>query len=176
MVVLGLAPGSERVPGYEAGLLVLGVALSSIIKHYYFDLTFISIEYGIILSLIGVGLAFYGFMKGSRGLLAWHPRWPRLTSTTICVGMCGKGRTPHCGDRRGHRTIGSAQRAEKLYQSLTAIVTVMDDRGSSGRIQEMGMLPPGDIRRCLVAMARTENLMDRVFHCRFVEEKGYRRV
>lgn len=57
----------------------------------------------------------------------------------------------------------------KQYTSqLTAIVTVSDDGGSSGRLRaELGVLPPGDIRNCLVALAETETLMDKVFQHRF---------
>jgi len=55
--------------------------------------------------------------------------------------------------------------------NITAIVTVADDGGSSGRLrQEFGMLPPGDIRNCLVALADTEPLMQRLFQYRFAEE------
>lgn len=57
----------------------------------------------------------------------------------------------------------------KQYTSkLTAVVTVTDDGGSSGRLRaELGVLPPGDIRNCLVALAETETLMDQVFQHRF---------
>lgn len=52
--------------------------------------------------------------------------------------------------------------------AITAIVTVTDDGGSSGRLRgEMGILPPGDIRNCLVALAETEPLMERLFQYRF---------
>lgn len=51
---------------------------------------------------------------------------------------------------------------------LTAIVTVTDDGGSSGRLRrELGMLPPGDIRNCLVAVCENENLLSRLFQYRF---------
>jgi len=57
---------------------------------------------------------------------------------------------------------------KKYTSRLTAIVTVSDDGGSSGRLRvELGVLPPGDIRNCLVALAETETLMDRVFQHRF---------
>jgi uncharacterized cofD-like protein len=53
---------------------------------------------------------------------------------------------------------------------LTAIVTVADDGGSSGRLRrELGVLPPGDIRNCLVALAADESLMGRLFQHRFTE-------
>jgi uncharacterized cofD-like protein len=52
--------------------------------------------------------------------------------------------------------------------NLTALVTVADNGGSSGRLRaEMGVLPPGDIRMCLVALADTEPLMERLFQYRF---------
>jgi len=52
--------------------------------------------------------------------------------------------------------------------NLTAIVTMADDGGSSGRLrQEFDMLPPGDIRNCLVALADTEPLMQQLFQYRF---------
>ncbi len=57
--------------------------------------------------------------------------------------------------------------------NLTAIVTVADDGGSSGRLrQEFDMLPPGDIRNCLVALADTEPLMQRLFQYRFAEDSA----
>lgn len=57
---------------------------------------------------------------------------------------------------------------KKYTSHLTAVVTVSDDGGSSGRLRtEMGVLPPGDIRNCLVALAETETLMDKVFQHRF---------
>ncbi len=53
---------------------------------------------------------------------------------------------------------------------ITAIVTVTDDGGSSGRLRrELGVLPPGDIRNCLVALADDESLLSRLFQHRFAE-------
>ena len=52
--------------------------------------------------------------------------------------------------------------------NLTAVVTVADDGGSSGLLRrDMGMLPPGDIRSCLVALADDESLLGRLFQFRF---------
>lgn len=53
---------------------------------------------------------------------------------------------------------------------ITAIVTVADDGGSSGRLRrDLNILPPGDIRNCLVALADDESLMGRLFQHRFAD-------
>ena len=52
--------------------------------------------------------------------------------------------------------------------NVTAVVTVADDGGSSGRLrEEFGIIPPGDLRNCLVALADTEPLMEKLFQYRF---------
>ncbi len=62
---------------------------------------------------------------------------------------------------------------KKCPADLAAIVTVMDDGGSSGRLRdEFGILPPGDIRNCLIALSEDENLMSRLFRYRFSSEGG----
>jgi uncharacterized cofD-like protein len=60
-------------------------------------------------------------------------------------------------------------RGLKEYTSnLTAIVSVADDGGSSGRLRgQLGVLPPGDLRNCLVALADTEPAMESLFNYRF---------
>jgi uncharacterized cofD-like protein len=62
---------------------------------------------------------------------------------------------------------------KKYTTNLTAVVTVNDDGGSSGRLQkELGVLPPGDIRNCLVALADDEALVTSLFRYRFREAGG----
>ena len=57
---------------------------------------------------------------------------------------------------------------KKHTPNLTAIVSVTDDGGSSGALRkELGVLPPGDIRNCLVALSEEENLMAQLFQYRF---------
>lgn len=57
---------------------------------------------------------------------------------------------------------------KKYTFNITAIVTVADDGGGSGMLrQDLGMLPPGDIRNCIIALADTEPLMERLFRYRF---------
>ena len=53
-------------------------------------------------------------------------------------------------------------------KNISAVVTVADDGGSSGRLrEELGIIPPGDLRNCLVALADTEPLMEKLFQYRF---------
>jgi uncharacterized cofD-like protein len=62
---------------------------------------------------------------------------------------------------------------KKFTTKLSAVVTVSDDGGSSGRLQkELGVLPPGDIRNCLVALADDEALVTELFRYRFSEGEG----
>ncbi|MEI8377771.1 MAG: gluconeogenesis factor YvcK family protein [bacterium] len=57
-----------------------------------------------------------------------------------------------------------------ITNNLTAIVTVGDDGGSSGKLRkEMGVLPPGDIRNCIAALADEEDLVTQLFQYRFGE-------
>jgi uncharacterized cofD-like protein len=63
---------------------------------------------------------------------------------------------------------GDGPREGQSISELTAIVTVSDDGGSSGRLRrELGMLPPGDVRNCLVAVSEDENLISKLFQHRF---------
>src|SRR6516162_2743269 len=56
---------------------------------------------------------------------------------------------------------------------LTAVVTVSDDGGSSGRLRrEFDVLPPGDIRNCMVALSEDEALLSRLFNYRFAAGRG----
>ena len=59
---------------------------------------------------------------------------------------------------------------KKYTKNLTAIVTVMDDGGGSGVLRrDMGMLPPGDVRHCMEALANTEPIMEQLLTYRFTE-------
>lgn len=69
----------------------------------------------------------------------------------------------------------SAQRVEFPIADLAAIVTVTDDGGSSGRLRrEYRVLPPGDIRNCMVALSADEALLGRLFQYRFHAGRGLR--
>ncbi|PWL80777.1 hypothetical protein DBY21_01125 [Candidatus Gastranaerophilales bacterium] len=62
---------------------------------------------------------------------------------------------------------------KNITNNITAVVTVGDDGGSSGRLREdMGILPPGDIRNCIAALADDENLITKLFQYRFKSGEG----
>lgn len=62
---------------------------------------------------------------------------------------------------------------KKLTNNITAVVTVGDDGGSSGKLrEELGVLPPGDIRSCISALADDEDLVTKLFQFRFKDCAG----
>ncbi|MDQ5845709.1 MAG: YvcK family protein [Acidobacteriota bacterium] len=64
--------------------------------------------------------------------------------------------------------VGERQLDNTWISNLSAIVTVSDDGGSSGRLRdELQMLPPGDIRNCMIALSEDSNLLSRLFRYRF---------
>jgi len=94
----------------------------------------------------------------------------------------GGGRLVDLVDRRRRQkasakivTIGGGTGLSTMLRGLkhhtsniTAVVTVADDGGSSGRLrQSLGVLPPGDFRQCIAALAEAEPLMERLFQYRF---------
>src|SRR3974390_1393028 len=67
----------------------------------------------------------------------------------------------------------SFQADSPLIRDLSAVVTVSDDGGSSGRLRkELNMLPPGDIRNCIVALSEDEALLSKLFRHRFDKGSG----
>ena len=74
----------------------------------------------------------------------------------------------------GGTGLSTLLRGLKTYSAnITAIVTVADDGGSSGRLRrEIGVLPPGDIRNCLAALASEEKLLTELFQYRFKAGDG----
>lgn len=66
------------------------------------------------------------------------------------------------------RKVGRKEKEDTWIDNLAAIVTVSDDGGSSGRLrEELQMLPPGDIRNCMIALSEDSTLLSRLFKHRF---------
>lgn len=81
---------------------------------------------------------------------------------------------PHIVAIGGGTGLSTMLRGIKRYTSnITAIVTVGDDGGSSGRLrEEQGIIPPGDIRNCIAALADEEQLITELFQYRFQNGQG----
>ena len=70
----------------------------------------------------------------------------------------------------GHGLSAMLRGLKQYTKNITAIVTVADDGGGSGMLREdLGMLPPGDIRNCILALANTEPTMQKLLNYRFTE-------
>jgi uncharacterized cofD-like protein len=82
--------------------------------------------------------------------------------------------TPRIVSIGGGTGLSTLLRGLKKYPaSISVIVTVTDDGGSSGRLrEELRVMPPGDIRNCMIALSEDENLMARLFRFRFNSEGG----
>jgi uncharacterized cofD-like protein len=85
--------------------------------------------------------------------------------STVLKGL--KAFVPAPGEAR------TADSSRPAISELSAVVTVSDDGGSSGRLRkELNMLPPGDIRNCIVALSEDEALLSRLFRHRFDRGSG----
>lgn len=70
----------------------------------------------------------------------------------------------------GHGLSGMLRGLKKYTRDITAIVTVADDGGGSGMLREdLRMLPPGDIRNCILALANTEPTLEKLLNYRFTD-------
>jgi uncharacterized cofD-like protein len=68
----------------------------------------------------------------------------------------------------GHGQAATLRAARRYAGTITAVVSVADDGGSSGRLRrQLGIVPPGDLRKCLVALADEDSLLARAFEHRF---------
>ncbi len=97
---------------------------------------------------------------------------PELVDVLIARRSLNRG--PKIVAIGGGTGLSTLLRGIKLYNAnITAIVTVADDGGSSGRLRrEFGVLPPGDIRNCVAALADEEKLLTELFQYRFTAGNG----
>ena len=85
-------------------------------------------------------------------------------------------RQPRIAAIGGGHGLSAMLRGLKTYtKNITAIVTVADDGGGSGMLREdLGMLPPGDIRNCIMALANTEPTMQQLLNYQMCIRDRYR--
>ncbi len=124
---------------------------------------------GVALFFVGLGIIVYGMRETVGAIVGvFLPRGdPRLVEMILQQRQLQRG--PKIVVLGGGTGLGTLLRGlKKVSTNLTAIVTVFDDGGSSGRLRrEQGVLPPGDIRNCLVALAEAEPLLTQLFTHRF---------
>lgn len=117
---------------------------------------------------LGLGLIFGGLWGLNRALMA-----PYMQKGKPVVDALASYRRKERGPRivviGGGHGLATLLRGLKNYtHNLTAVVSVADDGGSSGRLRRtMGILPPGDIRNCLAALSNDEALLGQLFQYRF---------
>ena len=117
---------------------------------------------------LGIGLVLYGMWQLNRSILRPFIRPGRAVVDQI-TDYRRRERGPHVVAIGGGHGLASLLRGLKEHtRNLTAIVTVADDGGSSGRLREsLGILPPGDIRNCLAALSDDEAMLTQLFQYRF---------
>ena len=164
-------------------MAALGIAVWSIgfawLMRQFFDLKFPNflpwyLE-GFLLLIVGSGsilAAIYGFYRKLSPVLLNSQSIENMADTIYTRWSRGKG--PRIVAIGGGTGLSVLLRGLKEYtDNLTAIITVADDGGSSGRLRrELGVLPPGDFRNCLVAMSEDESLLGELFQYRFDEGDG----
>src|ERR1700674_625115 len=140
---------------------------------YYITLQFLPYwARAIIFGIFGVGLLVISYLKLTQSVLGpFLPGNSTASVVEIIHAFRLRGRGPRIVAIGGGIGLSSLLRGLKTYTSnLSVIVTVADDGGSSGRLRdEYRILPPGDFRQCLVALADAEPLMKQLFDHRFKE-------
>jgi len=172
-----------------AGITFLGVGLGIYLLELYRTdstnatlLTFLSyaslrflprVVRVVIFGGLGIGMIVMGIWRLNRSLLRPFVR-PDRPLVDELANYRRRERGPRIVTIGGGHGLAILLRGLKLYtRNLTAVVTVADDGGSSGRLREsFGILPPGDIRNCLAALSNDEQMLTQLFQYRFSGEGG----
>lgn len=171
---------------FAVGVIMAGLGLALVFNYKYLDLIeegifravylwrgsynyMITSIVGIIIVCLGVVLMLVAtrFVIRSIIMVLVPDKSERLVDIIYEKRKLGKG--PSVTVIGGGHGLSVLLRGIKSATSnVTAVVTVADDGGSSGRLREdLGIIPPGDLRNCLVALADTEPLMEKLFQYRF---------
>ncbi len=169
------------------GVAIMGLGFGYFLREVYFSYTFPAWVYYVTLQFLPRYVRGVLFVGGSAGLIMFSV-WKLNRSLLSAFIRPGNEESlvniiyNHRYLRRGPKVvaIGGGTGLSTLLRglkehtgNLTAIVTVADDGGSSGRLRrEMGLPPPGDLRNCIAALADAEPLMTKLFQYRFDEGSG----
>jgi len=160
-------------------VITLGILILFDIKPIFYTMEFIRhiatkvstewIAFAII--MFGAGIFFKGWQKTNLSILEGSDNHSLLENLYRRRKL---NRGPKIVAIGGGTGLSMLLRGIKnITNNVTAVVTVGDDGGSSGRLrEEMGVLPPGDIRNCIAALADDEDLVTKLFQYRFKSGEG----
>ena len=159
------------------GVLLLAIAIAMVILRYYYPVLNDSNIYlrgdfiwtrAVLVLLGGIIVIVYAFMKVSKEIIEPFAPTGRSVASVVAERR-RKSRGPRIVVIGGGTGMSTMLRGLKEYTSnITAIVTMADDGGSSGKLRrDLGVLPPGDLRNCIVALADDEALLTQLFKYRF---------
>jgi uncharacterized cofD-like protein len=169
------------------GVCLMGLGIAYVLREAYLQYTLPGVFYYLTLQFWprwGRGLLFIGLSLTTVGIATWKLNESLLYAfvrpdrdSNMIQAIYNKrflSRGPKIVAIGGGTGLSTLLRGLKDHTSnLTAIVTVADDGGSTGRLrQEFGVVAPGDIRQCISALAESEPLMSRLFQYRFTEGTG----
>jgi uncharacterized cofD-like protein len=170
------------------GVAIMGLGFSYFLREVYVSYTFpdsvyyVTLQFlprwfrGLLFIAISGGVILFAFWKLNNSLLSALLRRRGGDESLVSVLYSNRylSRGPKIVAIGGGTGLSTLLRGLKEYSgNLTAVVTVADDGGSSGRLRrELGILPPGDVRNCIAALADAEPLMTRLFQYRFSEGSG----
>ncbi|KAJ53197.1 putative cofD-like protein [Clostridium tetanomorphum] len=155
------------------GILFIAFALIEFVRHRLYSIYYIS--FYVFLIIAGVFIIYISATQGMRSIIALINKGylnvsldsKKLETLIYEKRLLVKG--PKIVAIGGGTGLSTMLRGLKYYTSnITAIVTVADDGGGSGDLREdLGILPPGDIRNCILALSDTEPLMEELLQYRF---------
>lgn len=163
-------------------LILLGTMIFFNMRPVFFTMEFIryiaerahSGIVGVVIAVFGAYLFFKGWQKTNISMLDINNGKENETILESLYRRRKLNRGPKIVAVGGGTGLSMLLKGiKKITNNVTAIVTVGDDGGSSGRLrEEMGVLPPGDIRNCIAALADDEDLVTKLFQYRFKTGEG----
>ena len=163
-------------------LITIGLMILFNLRPVYFIMEFIrkialtvpTDILSVIVTIFGAYLFFKGWQKTNLSILDLHNGKENNTLLETLYRRRKLNRGPKIVAVGGGTGLSMLLRGiKRITNNITAVVTVGDDGGSSGRLREdMGVLPPGDIRNCIAALADNDDLITKLFQYRFKSGEG----
>ncbi|NLZ48694.1 MAG: YvcK family protein [Clostridiales bacterium] len=157
------------------GVIFIAFGLLELAQHRFYNIYYKA--FWLHLNLMGIFIIYIAIIQGMKSIIALINKGyinvrldsKKLESLIYEKRLLVKG--PKLVVIGGGTGLSTMLRGLKYYTSnITAIVTVADDGGGSGDLREdLGILPPGDIRNCILALADTEPIMEELLQYRFTD-------